>query len=81
MSTRVSAGIELVFDPDTEHRVRQLWHRLEDAEVPTLATYTHRQHLSVVVADWLDPDVVRDALVSVVCPIPLRVTLESVGLF
>lgn len=84
MSTRVSAGIELAFDPDTEDRIRQLWYRLEDAEVTTLASHTHRQHrphLSVVVADWLDLDEVRDALASVVCPLPLPVTFESAGLF
>ena len=84
MADRVSVGIELTFDPDTESRLRKLWQRMEDAGVPTLARHTHRQHrphVSVAVADWIDLAVVRDAVASVTPPPRIPVQLTSVGMF
>ncbi|MGH3727134.1 MAG: 2'-5' RNA ligase family protein [Micromonosporaceae bacterium] len=84
MAERVSAGIELAFDAETETRIRELWTRVEAEGVAPLASHTHAQHrphLSVTVADWLDVTVVRDALAALPYPTGLPVDLRCVGLF
>jgi 2'-5' RNA ligase len=52
----VALAICLLFDARSDLRMRQLWSRLEDAGVSTLATHTHRRHhphLSyAVLRDW-----------------------------
>jgi hypothetical protein len=52
----VALAICLLFDARSDLRMRELWSRLEDAGVSTLATHTHRRHhphLSyAVLRDW-----------------------------
>ena len=40
----MAQAVELFFDEDAEKRVRDLWQRLDDAGVPSLATRTHQRH-------------------------------------
>jgi hypothetical protein len=84
MADRVSAGIELAFDPATERRISDLWLTLEAAGLETLASAGHRQarpHLTVTVSTWLDLPAVRQAVSAVPWPDPLTIDLTSVGRF
>ena len=79
----MAAGVELSFDAATDARLRALWDRLADVEVPTLRDYTHRQHrphISLFVADRLNRDQVRAAVAPMLRE-PLDVRLEYVGVF
>jgi hypothetical protein len=40
----VALAVCLLFDARSDRRVRDLWSRLEDAGISTLATHTHRSH-------------------------------------
>lgn len=40
----MALAVCLLFDARSDLRMRELWSRLEDAGVPTLATHTHRRH-------------------------------------
>jgi 2'-5' RNA ligase len=40
----VALAVCLLFDPPSELLLRELWSRLEDEGVATLATHTHRRH-------------------------------------
>lgn len=40
----MALAVCLLFDAPSALRVRELWARLEEAGVPTLATHTHRRH-------------------------------------
>ena len=64
---RVVAAIELYFDHAAERRVRVLWDALEAAGVPSLRGLLdgrHRPHLSLAVAEELDPAAVAEALAA-----------------
>ena len=79
----MSRGVVLWPDAATDRSVRALWTALEEAGVPTLLTRTHRRHrphVSLVVAEDLDPEVVRGA-VGRVPRRPLPFDVHSVGLF
>src|SRR5690606_27988808 len=80
----VVAALECYFDSRASRRVRALWDALESAGVPSLRDLTHgrhRPHLSLAVADRLDPVAVVDALAGMpACP-PLPVSLDYVGQF
>ena len=70
------AAIELYFDPPAERRIRGLWDALEEVEIPSLrdlAHRVHRPHLSLVVAEALEPSTVVGALtgLDVAPPLPL----------
>ena len=41
---RVALAVCLLFDARTDVLMRELWSRLEDVGVATLATHTHRRH-------------------------------------
>jgi hypothetical protein len=60
-----------------------MWAALESADVPTLATHTHgrhRPHVSLLVADHIDPEPVLQATGRLPArEVPMR--LESVGVF
>ncbi|MBW8711901.1 MAG: 2'-5' RNA ligase family protein [Mycobacterium sp.] len=49
-------SVELVFDPDTEAAVRQIWDGLREAGIPSQAPAS-RPHATVTVAERIDPDV------------------------
>jgi 2'-5' RNA ligase len=63
----VALAVCLLFDTRSEILVRELWSRLEDAGVATLATHTHRRHyphLSYAVLRSWDLPRVQDALAA-----------------
>jgi hypothetical protein len=41
----VALAVCLLFDPDTDRAIRQLWATLEDAGIGTLLSHTHRRHV------------------------------------
>jgi hypothetical protein len=78
------AALELYFDPPAERRLRGLWDALEEAGVPSLRELTHRRHrphLSLVVADRLDPAAVHEALDGIPPAPPLALSFQYTGLF
>ena len=78
------AALECYLDVDATRRVRALWDAMEAAGIPSLRDLTHRRHrphLSLVVAERLDPAVVTAALSGLPpCP-PLSLRLDFVGQF
>jgi hypothetical protein len=49
--------VELLLDPRLDHGVRELWERLRDAGLPSLANHPHptnRPHLTVLTAESID---------------------------
>ena len=54
-------SVELVFDPDTETAIRQIWDELRDAGIPSQAPAS-RPHATLTVAERIDVDV--DELLS-----------------
>jgi hypothetical protein len=80
----VVAALEMYFDAPTERRVRALWNALEEQGVPSLrdlARRSHRPHLSLVVAEALDPDAVAAALAGYDAAPPITVSFQYVGQF
>ena len=62
---RVALAVCLLFDSRSDLLMRELWSRLEDAGVSTLATHTHRRHhphLSYVVLRSWDLTGAQEAL-------------------
>lgn len=56
-------SIELLFDDDTDSALRRVWDALDDAGVPSqnrVSSPTNRPHVTVVVADHVDPEVDAD---------------------
>jgi len=57
-------ALEAFFDDEADAAVRELWRRLDEAGVPSLATHSHRRHrphVSLAVAGTIPPKT-RDAL-------------------
>ncbi len=52
-------SVELVFDPDTEAAIRQIWDELRDAGIPSQSPAS-RPHVTLTVAEGMNPAV--DAL-------------------
>ncbi len=53
-------SVELIFDPDTETAVRQIWAALAEAGLPSQARHrspTNRPHATLAVSEWIDPQV------------------------
>src|SRR5688572_6743295 len=78
------AALELYFDHVTERRIRVLWDALEAEGVQSmrgLLAGRHRPHLSLAVADELDPDAVAKALDGFEVAPPLTVELLYTGWF
>lgn len=78
------AALECYLDGVATRRVRALWDALEAGGIPTLRDLTHRRHrphLSLAVADRLEPAAVAGALDDLpACP-PVPVSLDYVGQF
>jgi 2'-5' RNA ligase len=80
----VVAAIELYFDDEADRRIRALWDALEADDVPSLRNLTlrrHRPHLSMAVADALDPAAVTRALDGLAPAPPLRLSFQYAGQF
>ncbi len=78
------AALELYLDTDATRRVRALWDALEVDGVQSLRSLLeqrHRPHLSLAVADRLDPRQVTDALAGLPAAPPLRLSFQYVGQF
>jgi len=80
----VALAVCLLFDPRSERLIRDLWSRLEDAGIATLATHTHRRHhphLSYVVLRSWDLDRVQSALASLPEAEPFEMTFHGTVAF
>jgi hypothetical protein len=80
----VVAALELYLDVDATRRIRALWLALEADGVPTLASLLqqrHRPHVSLAVAERLDPEAVAGALRGVAVAPPIVLELGFVGQF
>ena len=72
-------SVELIFDPDTETAVRQIWDELREAGIPS-QTPAARPHATLTVAERIDPEV--DALLASLLPrFPLRCRLGAPLIF
>ena len=63
--------VELLLDPALDDAVRQLWQRLHDAGLRSLATHTHatnRPHITLATAETLPPDL------PITLPVPVRLS-------
>ena len=79
----MSRGVVLWPDPSTSTTIEALWRRLDDAGVPSLASFTHRRHrphVSLIVGEHLDPEPTIDAL-GPTPPEPIPLRIEAVGVF
>ncbi|PXY27216.1 2'-5' RNA ligase family protein [Prauserella muralis] len=80
----MALGVCLLFDGRSERALRNLWHRLEQHGLPTLASHTHGRHhphLSyVVLLDW-DLDAVRASVESLPVGGPFELTFDAVTAF
>jgi hypothetical protein len=76
-------SVELLFDPDTEAAVRQLWDDLANNEIRSLASHTspsNRPHVTLTVAERMD-DAVDAALGPVTTRLPLDCRIGALMLF
>jgi hypothetical protein len=80
----VVAALELYLDPEASRRVRNLWAAL-DADgiqsVGSLMQGLHWPHVSLAVADRLEPDAVAGALASLDLVPPVVLSFQFVGQF
>jgi 2'-5' RNA ligase len=80
----VVAALELYLDQEASRRIRALWAALDADGVQSVASVMrglHRPHLSLAVAERLDPQLVAGALDGVAVAPPIRLTLQFVGQF
>jgi 2'-5' RNA ligase len=80
----MALAVCLLFDSRSEHTLRRLWQRLEEAGVPTLLSHTHGAHvphLSYAVLRSFDLDKVADALRLLPDEGPLRLHFDAIGMF
>ena len=80
----MALAVCLLFDARTDEAIRALWHRLEQAGVPTLLGHTHRRHvphLSYAVLRSFDVDKVLDAMDLLPDEGPMRLHLDALGMF
>jgi hypothetical protein len=80
----VVAALELYFDGEGTRRVRGLWDALESEGIQSLRSLLqqrHRPHLSLAVADRLDPAAVAEALRDIEVAAPVRLRFQYVGQF
>ena len=76
----MALAVCLLFDARSERLVRDLWSRLEDAGIATLATHTHRHHhphLSYAVLRRWDVDRVQEALRALPDVGPFSLTIHG----
>jgi 2'-5' RNA ligase len=80
----MAQALEFFFDEESDVAVRQLWHRLEESGVPSLATRTHRRHrphVTFALADVIGP-ATRRALVDLLETLSRpRLWLYTLGTF
>ena len=80
----MALAVCLLFDAASDLRVRELWSRLEDAGIATLATHTHRRHhphLSyAVLRSWNLPPL-RETLGRLPRVDPFSVTVHGTVVF
>ena len=79
----MSRGIVLWPDPEISAAVRGLWRELAVAGLPSLENHTHRlhqPHVSLVVADDLDPEAASSAVGTVPATL-IACRVEMVGFF
>lgn len=80
----MALAVCLLFDPDTDRAIRQLWSALEEAGIGTLLSHTHRRHvphLSYAVLRTFDVDAVAEVVGRFAEGPPLDVRFDAVGLF
>jgi hypothetical protein len=80
----VVAALELYLDGDADRRVRALWAALDAEGTPSVATLLggrHRPHVSLVVADRLEPEPVAEALRDLAVVPSVELTFQFVGQF
>jgi 2'-5' RNA ligase len=80
----VVAALELYLDQAASRRVRALWAALDKDGVQSVAGVMrgmHRPHVSLAVAERLDPDQVAEALAGLAAVPPVTLTLQFVGQF
>lgn len=76
-------SVEMLFDTDTDARIRRVWDDLDAVGVRSQATVkspSNRPHVTLVVADRMTGDV-DDALVPVVARLPLDCRIGAPMLF
>lgn len=76
-------SVELLLDPDSDAAIRRIWAQLAEAGLPSQNTNTsasNRPHVSVVVAERIDPGV--DGLLSPIAGrLPIRCVIGAPLLF
>ena len=80
----MALAVCLLLDVRTEHAIRRLWERLEDAGVPTLLSHTHGRHVPHLTYASLrsyDLGVVRDVLSELPARAPLELRFDAFGTF
>jgi hypothetical protein len=72
-------SVELLFDADTETRLRQIWDDVAAADLPSRLP-AGRPHVTLVVAEWISPDV--DQLLGPIARrLPLACDIGALVLF
>jgi len=76
-------AVETVFDPAGEARIRELWARLAQGEIPSLLlTHGYLPHVSLAGCDELDPAVFAAELARfAAAEPPLRIELATLSTF
>jgi hypothetical protein len=77
---RMALAVCLLFDARSNLLMRELWARLEDAGVSTLATHTHRDHhphLSYAVLRSWDLERVREVLCALPAAEPFQMSFHG----
>lgn len=80
----MALAVCLLFDARTENALRNLWERLEEAGVPSMASHTHGwhvPHLSYAVLRSWELGLVKEALEALPDGGPLALHLDAVGTF
>ncbi|TPG18977.1 2'-5' RNA ligase family protein [Pedococcus bigeumensis] len=80
----MALAVCLLFDPDTDRAIRQLWAALEETGIGTLLSHTHGRHvphLSYAVLRTFDVEAVASALDDLPGGPALDLRFDAVGLF
>lgn len=80
----MTLSVCLLLDSRADRAVRDLWRRLEDIGVSTLATHTHGRHvphLTLASLRSFDLTAVRTACTALPAPPPHRLRFDALGMF
>ena len=80
----MSLAVCLLIDDPADAAIRQLWRRLEDVCVPSLATHTHGRHvphLTLAALRTYDIHAVQAALAGLPVAAPAELLLDALGSF